>query len=64
MKDVDAVSFAGDITPYKSASNFTNFNEILEDSVCLILKWFSNNQMQGNATKCHFYPSQQLYVQS
>lgn len=24
----------------------------LEDYACLIFKWFVNNQMQGNATKC------------
>ena len=37
MKDVDAVSFADDNTPYKSASNFTNLNENLGDSACLTL---------------------------
>ena len=35
------------------ASNFNNLVGNLEDSACLLFKWFANNQMQGNATKCH-----------
>ena len=53
MKNIDVVSFADDNTPYMSASNFTNLAENLEDSACLIFTWFANNQIQGNATKCH-----------
>ena len=45
MKNVDVVSFADDNTPYMLASNFTNPAENLEDSACLIFKWFANNQM-------------------
>ena len=53
MKDVDVESFADDNTTYMSASNFTNLVENLEDSACLIFKWFPNNQIQGNTTKFH-----------
>ena len=53
MKEVDIVSFAVDNTPYTSANNITGLVEDLEASARSIHKWFANNQMQGNATKCH-----------
>ena len=53
MKGLDIVSFADDNTQYMSANNVTNLVEDLEDSAGSIFNWFANNQMQGNATKCH-----------
>ena len=53
MKDVDIASFADDNTPYLSANDNTSLVKTLEDSACSIFKWFKNNQMQGNAGKCH-----------
>ena len=53
MKDVDTSSFADDSTTYLSANDNTSLVKTLEDSACSIFKWFKNNQMQGNAGKCH-----------
>ena len=53
MKDVDIVNFVDDSTPYMSANNIFNLVEILKDSGRFIFKWFTNNQMQGNSTRCH-----------
>ena len=36
-----------------SGNNITNLAEDLGDSAGFIFKWFTNNQMQGNAIKRH-----------
>ena len=53
MNDVDIVSFADDNTPYVSANDTTSLVKALEDAENSIFKWFKDNQMQGNAGKCH-----------
>ena len=53
MKDVNIVSFADEKKPFMTANNITNLVKHLEDYASSIFKWFANNQMQGNATKCH-----------
>ena len=53
MKDFDIASFPDDNTPYLSANDNTSLVKTLDDSACSIFKWFKNNQMQGNAGKCH-----------
>ena len=49
---VKIVSFA-DNTSNISANNTTNLAEDLENSARSIFKWFANNQIQVNSTKCH-----------
>ena len=53
MNDVDIVSFADDNTPYVSANDTPSLVKALEDAANSIFKWFKDNQMQGNAGKCH-----------
>lgn len=52
MKGIEIVSFADDNTYYMSTINVTNLVKDLEDSADSIFNSFTNNQMQGNPTKC------------
>ena len=52
MKGIEIVSFADDNTHYMSTINVTNLVKDLEDSADSIFNSFTNNQMQGNRTKC------------
>lgn len=52
MKGADILSFTNDNIPFISANNMTKLVTNLERSTHFILKWFTDNQMHGNATKC------------
>ena len=52
MKGIEIVSFADDNTHYMSTINVTNLVKDLEDTADSIVNSFTNNQMQGNPTKC------------
>ena len=47
------MSFADDNTIYVSANDTPSLVKALEDAANSIFKWFKDNQMQGNAGKCH-----------
>ena len=58
--DIDIANFADDNTPYLSAENIENIEDVIESleraSVSLF-RWFENNLFKGNTDKCHFLVS-------
>ena len=59
-RDIDIANFADDNTPYLSAENIENIEDVIESleraSVSLF-RWFENNLFKGNTDKCHFLVS-------
>ena len=52
-----------DNTPYVSGKNIDKVVRFLEESSRVISKWFSDNQFQANASKCHVLLSTDEHVQ-
>ena len=50
-------------TPYVSEKNIDEVLRFLEESARVIFKWFSYNQFQANASKCHVLLSTDQHVQ-
>ena len=46
-------NYASDNAPYVSGKNIEEVVRYLEESSSVIFKWFSENQFQANASKCH-----------
>ena len=63
MNHEDIANYADDNTPYDSGKNMVEVARFLEESSCIIFKWFSYNQFQANASKCHVLLSTDEHVQ-
>ena len=63
MNHEDIVNYADDNTPYVSGKNIDEVVRFLEESSRVIFKWFSDNQFQANASKCHVLLSTDEHVQ-
>ena len=60
----DIANYADDNSPYVSDRNIEEIVASLEEILTVIFQWFRNNQLQGNANKCHVLLStdKQVYV--
>ena len=63
MNPEDFANYADDNTPYVSGKNIDEVVRFLEESSRVIFKWFSDNQFQANACKCHLLLSTDEHVQ-
>ena len=52
MKETDFSSYA-DNTPYRTADTIEEVIKLLERDSTMLFKWFSENQMKANISKCH-----------
>ena len=57
MKETDFSSYADDNTPYKNADTIEEVIKLLERDSTMLFKWFSDNQMKENISKCHLLKS-------
>ena len=53
MSQYDIANYADDNTPYVSGRNIEEVVASLEEVSEVIFQWFSDNQFQGNVSKCH-----------
>ena len=58
LKETEFTSYADDNTLYDAGNTIEDVISFLHKSSEKLLKWFSNNQMQGNSGKCHLILSQ------
>ena len=63
MNHEDIANNADDNTPNVSRKNIEEVVKFLEKSSHVIFKWFSDNQFQANASKCHVLLSTDKHVQ-
>ena len=63
MNHEDIAKYADGNTPYVSRKNIHEDVRFLEESSRVIFKWFSDNQFQVNASKCHVLLSIYQHVQ-
>ena len=63
MNHEDIVNYADENTPYNFGKNIDEVVRFLEESSCIIFKWFSDNQFQANTSKCHVLLSTDEHVQ-
>ena len=63
MNHEDIANYADDNTPYVSGKNIDEVVRFLEEPSRVIFKWFSDNQFQANASKCHVLLSTDEHVQ-
>ena len=53
MKETDFSSYADDNTSYRAADTTEEVIKLLERDSTMLFKWFSDNQMKANISKCH-----------
>ena len=53
MKETGFSSYADDNTPYRTADTIDEVIKLLERDSTMLFKWFSDNQMKANISKCH-----------
>ena len=63
MNHENIANYADENTPYLSGKNIDEVVKFLEKSSHVIFKWFSDNQFQSNASKCHALLSTDEHVQ-
>ena len=63
MNHEDIANHAHENTPYVSGKNIDEVVRFLEEFSSVIFKWFSNNQFQANASKCHVLLSTDEHMQ-
>ena len=54
MKKIDFSRYANDNTPYRTADTIEEVIKLLERESTMLVKWFTDNQMKANISKCHF----------
>ena len=52
MNVTDFTSYADDSMPYRTTNTIDDVIQSLEHDSMILFKWFSHNQMKGNASKC------------
>ena len=63
MNHEDTANHVHDNTPYVSGKNIDEVVRFLEEFSSVIFKWFSDNQFQANASKCHVLLSTDEHMQ-
>ena len=63
MNHQEIANYANDNKPYVSGKNIDEVVRFLEESSCVIFKWFKDNQFQANGSTCHVLLSTDEYVQ-
>ena len=53
MNETDFWSYADDNTPYRTADTIDEVIKLQEHDSTISFKWFSDNQMKANISKCH-----------
>ena len=53
MKETDFSSYADDNMPYRTAETIEEVIKLLERDSAMLFKWFCDNQMKANISKCH-----------
>ena len=53
MKETDFSSYAVDNTPYRTVDTIEEVIKLLERDSTMLFKWFSDNRMKANISKCH-----------
>ena len=53
MEDCDIANYAEDNTPYLSGKNVEEVLNGLENVSSNLFQWFTENELKGNASKCH-----------
>ena len=54
MKESDFSNYTDDNTPYRTADTIEEVIKLLERESTMLVKWFTDNQMKANISKCHF----------
>ena len=52
MKETEFSSYADDNTPHRTANTIEEVIKLLEHGSGMLFKWFSENQMKENISKC------------
>ena len=53
IEDYDIANYADDNTPYLSGKNVEDILNGLENVSSNLFQWFTENELKGNASKCH-----------
>ena len=53
MNETDFASYADDNTPYTTVNTIDEVIQSLEHDSVMLFKWFSENQVKANISKCH-----------
>ena len=53
IEDCDIADYADDNTPYLSGKNVEEVLNGLENVSSNLFQWFTENELKGNASKCH-----------
>ena len=53
INETDSVNYADDNTPYRTANTIDEAIKLLEHNSMMLFKWFSDNPMKANISKCH-----------
>ena len=53
MKETDFLSYADDNTPYRTAGTIDEVIKLLECGSLILFRWFLDNQIKVNISKCH-----------
>ena len=62
MNHENIANYADDNTPYVSRKTIDEVVGFLEESSCVIFKWFKDDQFQANSSKCHVLLSTDEYI--
>ena len=54
MNETDFASYADDNTLYRALGAIGEVIKLLKSDSVLLFKWFSDNHMKANISKCHF----------
>ena len=57
IEDTDIACYADDNTPYVIADNIAGVIKFLAEASKILFKWFNDNLMRINASKCHLLVS-------
>ena len=53
MKETNFSSYTDDNKPYRTADTIAEVMKLLERDSTMLFKWFPDNQMKANISKCH-----------
>ena len=55
MKNTGFSSYVDDNTPYTTSEKIDDVVSTLEETVKVMFRWFTENQMKPTADKCHLF---------
>ena len=62
MNVTDFISYADDSMAYRTTNTIDDAIQSLEHDSIILFKWFSHNQMKGNANKCDLLVNKKVEV--